>query len=148
MARHPPFTATGAAIFPSPSRASCARASFTRPGASVEEPYAKLAGRIWIDALDKVVVRLEAWPETSFEASQASKVNARSSSASPIEPAIIFEQTRLPNGIWLESFVRIKTNGNREVFNRVNLDYTKQVGDFRRFDTITGEAKIEKPIKQ
>ncbi|HEY0079827.1 MAG TPA: hypothetical protein VGB73_14540 [Pyrinomonadaceae bacterium] len=123
------------------------RADF-RPASSIEEPYAKLAGRIWIDALDRVVVRLEAWPvEASFEAAQASNPASYPHSSPRAEPSVVFEQTRLPDGMWLESFVRIRTTENREVFNRVRLDYTKQVGDFRRFDTTTGEARIEKPIK-
>ena len=124
------------------------RADF-RPAGSIEEPYLKLAGRVWIDALERVVVRLEAWPiEASFATAQASNVAGRALSYPPAEPAVVFEQTRLPDGMWLESFVRIRTTENREVFNRVRLDYTKHVGDFRRFDTTTGEARIDKPVKQ
>lgn len=108
------------------------------PAESIEMPYAKLSGRIWIDALDKVVVRLEAWPD----ASPASK-DGDGGDASHAEPSIVFQQARQPNGTWLESLVRIKTTANRDIFNRVNLDYTKEVGDFRRFDTNAGEVKIE-----
>jgi hypothetical protein len=74
-------------------------------------------------------------------------VAGRARSFPRAEPTVVFEQTRLPDGMWLESFVRIRTTENREVFNRVKLDYTKQVGDFRRFDATTGEARIEKPVK-
>jgi hypothetical protein len=116
------------------------RADF-RPVKNDEAPYTKLAGRIWIDALDKVVVRLEAWPEAARGLKDA---GAPTDSSSP-DPLVVFEQTRLPNGMWLESHVRIKTTANRELFNGVNVDYTKDVSDFRRFDTDDGEVKMNTP---
>jgi hypothetical protein len=113
------------------------RADF-RPTAGVQKPYARLAGRVWIDASDKAVVRLEAWP-----------IAAQTASANPtgadIEPAVVFEHERMPDGVWLERFVMIKTYGHKDIFNDIDLYFTKEVGDFKRFSADIGDEKLDPP---
>ncbi len=112
------------------------RADF-QPANDLQKPYAKLAGRIWLDVADKTVARLEAWPLA------AAVVGNTSGVVRPVEPAIVYEETRLPDGMWLESLVRINTTGNKPVFNGVDVNSTKEAGDFKRFETNTGDAKVE-----
>jgi hypothetical protein len=115
------------------------RADF-RPANEVQKPYARLAGRVWIDAADKAVVRLEAWPISP----QTAASDAKTSSAQQ-EPAVVFEHTRVAERVWLESLVRIKTNASKDVFNGLELDYTKEARDFQRFSANTGDEKLDAP---
>jgi hypothetical protein len=82
-----------------------------------------------------VVVRLEAWPSTVAHA------------AAP-EPSVVFEHERLPDGVWLERLVRIKTYGHRDVFNRLELDFTKEAADFKRFTADAATDALDAPKKQ
>ncbi|HEX8719421.1 MAG TPA: hypothetical protein VF736_02155 [Pyrinomonadaceae bacterium] len=108
------------------------RADF-RPANELQKPYARLAGRLWIDAADKAVARLEAWA-----------VDARAADAAP---AVVFEHERMPDGVWLERLVRINTYNHREVFNGIGLDFTKEVTDFRRFSSAAGDERLDAPKK-
>jgi hypothetical protein len=109
------------------------RADF-RPADELQKPYARLRGRVWIDAADLTVARLEAWPD-----------GARAEAA---EPAVVFEHERLGEGVWIERFVRIKTYGHREIFNGIELDFTKQVTNFKRFSSVAGDDKLDAPPDQ
>ena len=104
-----------------------------RPAGDAQKPYARLAGRVWIDAADRLVARLEAWPAAQGE------------TAATREPAVVFEHARVAEGVWLESLFRLKTLGAEDVFNGFNLDHTKEAADFRRFEAQTGDDKLEKP---
>lgn len=156
-----------------------------RPANQVEQPYAKLVGRVWIDERDKAVARLEAWPApeawpgsqtpTGGGASAGADVRpglpaptvppppnaspglpARTTPAPDLlpppesaaaEPWIVYEQTRLPDGMWLESLVRIRTTPAPDLFNGIGVDYTKEVSDFRRFFTDALDVKMDEPKK-
>jgi hypothetical protein len=110
------------------------RADF-RPANELQKPYARLAGRLWIDAADKAVLRLEAWP-------------ADAQTAAPPAPAVVFEHERLPDGVWLERLVRIKTYGHKDVFNGIELDFTKEAADFKRFAADAGDERLDAPKKE
>jgi hypothetical protein len=106
-----------------------------RPTDELQKPYARLQGRIWIDAADKAVVRLEAWP-----------TDALTSSVAPTHvPAVVFEHARVAEGVWLELLVRIKTYGHKEIFNGIELDFTKEVTDFKRFSSLAGDDTLDAP---
>jgi hypothetical protein len=110
------------------------RADF-RPADELQRPYAHLRGRVWIDAADKSVARLEAWP-----------ADAPTSADAPAqEPAIVFEQARVREGVWLERLVRIKTYGHKQIFNGIELDFTKEVTDFKRFSSVAGDDRVDAP---
>ncbi|HZG51888.1 MAG TPA: hypothetical protein VEZ40_07125, partial [Pyrinomonadaceae bacterium] len=95
------------------------RADFV-PANDLQKPYGKLGGRVWIDVADRALAR-------------------------PNEPSIIYEETRLPDGMWLESLVRIKTTGDKAAFNGVEVNTAKEVGNFKRFEARAGDAKVEPP---
>lgn len=115
------------------------RAGFI-PANDLQKPYAKLGGRIRIDVADRALARLEAWPLTTNTASATKLVIL----TRPNEPSIIYEEARLPDGMWLESLVQIRTTADKAVFNGVETDTTKEVGDFKRFAASAGDATIEK----
>ncbi|HJQ31371.1 MAG TPA: hypothetical protein VJ866_04285 [Pyrinomonadaceae bacterium] len=113
------------------------RANF-RPADELQRPYARLAGRLWIDAQDKTVARLEAWPYDP-------RATGAGSPAAALEPSVVFEHERLPDGVWLEHFFRIKTYGHKDIFNGLELDLTREATAFQRFDTAAGDEKLDTP---
>lgn len=113
------------------------RADF-RPADEIQRPYARLAGRLWIDAEDKTVARLEAWPYDP----QAKGADAP---ASPREPSVVFEHERLPDGVWLEHLFRLQTYGHKDIFNGIELDFTKEATGFQRFTAGAGDEKLDAP---
>lgn len=113
------------------------RADF-RPADELQKPYAHLNGRLWIDAADKAVARLEAWPD-----------EAPTSSVAPTHvPAVVFEHARVAEGVWLERLVRIKTYGRKQIFNGIELDLTKEVTDFKRFSSLAGDDRVDPPTEK
>ena len=110
------------------------------PARDALKPYAKLTGRIWIDAADKNIIRLEAWP---VPGTPRKKEDAPP--AAPDNPAVVIEQARQPDGRWKESLIRLNTYGDRELFNGLARDFTERMTDFKRFTTKTGDAKVDAP---
>lgn len=109
-----------------------------RPADEIQKPYARLAGRVWIDASDKAVVRLEAWPIATQPA-------GATPTAAGGESAVVFEHERMPDGVWLERLVMLKTYGHKDVFNGIDLYFTKEVSDYKRFSADAGEDKLDRP---
>lgn len=113
------------------------RADF-RPADEIQKPYARLRGRLWIDSADKAVARLEAWPD---DAPASPDVLAP-------DPAVVFEHARVAEGVWLERLVRIKTYGRKQIFNGIELDFTKEVTDFKRFSSLAGDDRVDAPTEK
>ena len=92
-----------------------------------EQYLTRMAGVVWIDAVDKVVARLEAWPtsETMPEMASAPR-NAET---------IVYEQTRLPNGLWFPKRIRLNAIGKAELFNGTDKDMTFEFSHYQRFNT-------------
>jgi hypothetical protein len=111
------------------------RADF-RPADELQKPYARLRGRVWIDSADRAVARLEAWP-----------ADAPTPADAP-EPAVVFEHARVAEGVWLERLVRLKTYGGGQIFNGIELDFTKEVTDFKRFSSLAGDDRVDAPTEQ
>jgi len=109
-----------------------------RPADEIQKPYARLRGRLWIDSADKSVARLEAWPA---DAPTSSDVLAP-------DPSVVFEHARVAEGVWLERLVRIKTYGRRQIFNGIELDFTKEVTDFKRFSSLAGDDRVDPPTEK
>lgn len=113
------------------------RADF-RPADEIQKPYAHLRGRVWIDSADKAIARLEAWP-----------VDAQTSADVPApEPSVVFAHARVAEGVWLERLVRIKTYGRKQIFNGIELDFTKEVTDFKRFSSVAGDDRVDPPTEK
>jgi hypothetical protein len=99
----------------------------------------QLGGRIWIDARDKVIVRLEAKPSRELS-------DAGSSNTTPdANAAIWFELTRLPNGTWAPSVYRYSSYGREDVFWKTPMSRLRRYSDFKFFKTTVDVEKIEVP---
>lgn len=103
----------------------------------------QLGGRIWIDARDKVLVRLEAKP--SRELSELSDTL----NANPDQSAAVwFELTRLPNGTWAPSVSRYNSYGREAVFWKTSISRSRTYSDYKLFKTTAEVDKIEAVPKQ
>ncbi len=112
-----------------------------RPGVQVQNNFSyvnKLIGTVWIDQTDKIVTRLEGWPasEEAFDLIQ--------STAPRNDAALVYQQERQADGLWLPSIISLNANGRTDLFNGLNWEVIFQFGSYRRFDTNATE-KIGDP---
>jgi len=99
----------------------------------------KLAGVVWIDAVDKQVVRLEARLAEGFKVGGGLVASVRPGSA------VVLEQTRLADGVWLPRFSQINASAKIFFFAGFRLDAIREYSNYRRFSTSVGDAKVEPP---
>jgi hypothetical protein len=92
-----------------------------------EQYLARMAGVVWIDAADKVVSRLEAWP---LRAAPGQEIP----SAHPNTETLVYEQMRLPNGLWVPKRIRLNALGRAALFNGTDKDMTFEFSQYHRFD--------------
>jgi hypothetical protein len=92
-----------------------------------EQYLARMAGVVWIDAAEKVVARLEAWP--------ASETDREIPSAARNAETLVYEQTRLQNGLWVPKRIRLNAIGKAALFNGTDKDITFEFSHYQRFDT-------------
>lgn len=118
-----------------------------RPGLNFPKAksfIARLVGRLWIDKLDRVVVRLEGWIP-SWETVAQSKPQSTAGTAASV---IVYEQGRLPTGEWFPHYVRMNSGGDPTLFNGLNWDLTFEFSDYKRFNTDVKQVEIEPPKKK
>ncbi|HEU0177478.1 MAG TPA: hypothetical protein VFV58_24710 [Blastocatellia bacterium] len=92
-----------------------------------ERYLTRMAGVVWIDAADKVVARLEAWP--------ASETERTPPSTHPDAETLVYEQMRLPNGLWVPKRIRLNAIGKSTLFNGTDKDMTFEFSQYQRFNT-------------
>ena len=112
------------------------------PPANTREHFMRqLAGVVWIDAAEKVVARLEAWPI----ANTLSPVEILA--ARPAAECIVYEQRRLGEGMWAPRRIRLNGLGQGRRFNGVDKDMLFEFVEYRRFDTEVKEKEIAPPVR-
>jgi hypothetical protein len=95
---------------------------------SIGEQYlSEMTGIVWIDLADRVVTRLEAWPKRAAV--------AEASSLPLNEETIVYEQTRLPGGLWVPKRIRLNAINKAELFNGTDKDMTFEFSQYQRFNT-------------
>jgi hypothetical protein len=109
-----------------------------KPANRSEAMVAKLAGVVWIDPVDKQVMRLEARLAESYKIGGGLFVSVRPGSA------VVIEQTRLVDGVWLPRFSQINAAAKVLLFAGFHIDTTHEYSNYKRFSTNVGEAEIEK----
>jgi hypothetical protein len=110
-----------------------------KPANRGESIVAKLAGVAWIDPVDKQVMRLEARLSEGFKVGGGLVASVRPGSA------VVLEQTRLADSVWLPRFSQINASAKIFLFAGFRLDATREYSNYKRFSTNAGEATIEKP---
>jgi hypothetical protein len=114
------------------------RAGF-QPKTRGESIVSKLSGVIWIDPSERQVMRLEARLVEGFKISGGLVASIKPGSA------FIFEQTRLPEGVWLPRFAQINASARVFLFAGMSINQTEEYSDYKRFSTKTGEEKLDAP---
>ncbi|HEY1404047.1 MAG TPA: hypothetical protein VGB05_07980, partial [Pyrinomonadaceae bacterium] len=110
-----------------------------KPANRGESFVAKLAGVAWIDPVDKQVMRLEARLAEGFKVGGGLVASVRPGSA------VVLEQTRLEDGVWLPRFEQINASAKIFFFAGFRLDAIREYSNYRRFSTDVGDAKVESP---
>ncbi|HYP53132.1 MAG TPA: hypothetical protein VEQ42_06305, partial [Pyrinomonadaceae bacterium] len=117
------------------------RAGFRASG-RIESLVAKLVGVVWIDPAERQIMRLEA----RF----AENVNAFGGLASLRSgSAFVFEQTRLPEGVWMPRFSQANASLKLFLVAGKSINRTREYSDYKRFSTRTDDATLDtpKPVK-
>jgi hypothetical protein len=75
-----------------------------------------------------VVARLEAWPRRA-------ETGREIPSAPRDAETIVYDQTRLPNGLWVPKRIRLNAIGKAALFNGTDKDMTFEFSHYQRFIT-------------
>jgi hypothetical protein len=102
---------------------------------------AQLNGTIWIDAKDRIVARLLAWPSNVNDANNADSIQP--SSIRP--PAIEVEMRRLPEGVWLPRLVRLDGSRYPKLFDGVPYEINFSYSEYKRFNTEIKDVQVGTP---
>lgn len=114
------------------------RAGF-KPKTREESLVAKLVGVVWIDPIDKQVMRLEARLAEGFKMAGGLVVSLKPGAA------LVMEQTRMAEGVWLPRFAQINLSVKVLLFAGGDFNKTIEWSDYRHFSGDVKDYKIEAP---
>lgn len=114
------------------------RAGF-RPSNRNEEMISKLIGVVWIDPVDKQVMRLEARLAESFKVGGGLLLKLKPGAA------FVVEQTRMTDGVWLPRLAQVNLSVKVLLFMGSEINTSYEFSDYRRFDAEASGYKIEAP---
>jgi hypothetical protein len=114
------------------------RAGF-KPGNRAESLISKLVGVVWIDPVDKQVMRLEARLAEGFKMGGGLLLSVRPGAA------VVMEQTRMVEGVWLPSFAQANLSVKVLLFGGGDINNTVEWSDYRHFSGHVRDYKIEPP---
>ncbi len=110
-----------------------------RPSNRAESLIARLVGVMWIDPVDKQVIRLEARLAESFKIAGGLLASLRPGAA------LAMEQTRMNEGIWLPRFAQINLSLKILLFAGTDLNKTIEWSDYRHFSGDVTDYKLDSP---
>lgn len=110
-----------------------------RPSNRAEEIITKLIGIVWIDPVDKQVIRLEAKLAEGYKMGGGLVASIRPGSS------FVFEQTRLADGVWLPRFAQVNFSAKILLFKGIEANETREYSDYRHFKTEAGDYKLDAP---
>jgi hypothetical protein len=100
---------------------------------------AKLVGVVWIDPVDKQVMRLEARLAEGFKIAGGLLVSLRPGAA------MIFEQTRMTGGVWLPRFAQFNLSVKILLFGGGDYNKTIEWSDYKHFSGDVKDYKLDSP---
>jgi hypothetical protein len=92
-----------------------------------ERYLTRMTGVVWIDIEDKVVARLEAWPRRATP--------DEIPFTRPDAETLVYEQMRMPNGLWVPKRIRLNAIGKSAMFNGTDKDMTFEFSHYQHFAT-------------
>jgi hypothetical protein len=114
------------------------RAGF-KPKSREESLIAKLVGVVWIDPIDKQVMRLEARLAEGFKMAGGLLVSLKPGAA------LVMEQTRMQQGVWLPRFAQINLSVKVLLFGGGDFNKTIEWSEYKHFSGDVKDYKIEAP---
>jgi len=106
-----------------------------------ESLIAKLVGVVWIDPLDKQIIRLEARLAEGFKMAGGLLVSLKPGAA------VVIEQTRMVQGVWLPRFAQLNLSVKVLLFAGGDYNKTIEWSDYKHFTGDVKDYKIEAPAK-
>jgi len=101
-----------------------------------ESLIAKLVGVVWIDPVDKQIIRLEARLAEGF------KIGGGLVASLKPGAALVIEQTRLTQGIWLPRFAQINLSMKVLLFGGGDYNQTIEWSDYKHFSGDVKDYKV------
>ena len=110
-----------------------------RPRNREESLIAKLVGVVWIDPIDKQVIRLEARLAEAFKIAGGLVASLKPGAA------VIIEQTRMVQGVWLPKFAHINLSIKVLLFGGGDYNQTIEWSDYKHFSGDVKDYKVDAP---
>lgn len=104
-----------------------------------ESLIAKLVGVVWIDPVDKQVIRLEARLAEAFKIAGGLVASLKPGAA------VIIEQTRMSQGVWLPRFAHINLSLKVLLFGGGDYNQTIEWSDYKHFSGDVKDYKVDTP---
>jgi hypothetical protein len=114
------------------------RAGF-KPGNRVESLISKLVGVVWIDPVDKQVMRLEARLADTFKMAGGLLLSLKPGAG------FVMEQTRMEEGVWLPRLAQVNLSVKVLLFGGGDINKRFEWSDYKHFKGDVGDYKLETP---
>jgi outer membrane lipoprotein-sorting protein len=114
------------------------RAGF-KPSNRGESLISKLVGAVWIDPVDKQVIRLEARLAEGFKIAGGLLASLKPGAA------MIMEQTRMAQGVWLPKFAQLNLSLKVLLFGGGDYNKTIEWSDYQHFSGDVKDYKLDAP---
>jgi hypothetical protein len=101
----------------------------------------KLIGAFWIDPNDKQIARVEMRLGDSFKVAGGLLASIKSGSA------IVFEQERVNNEIWLPTYQEFNIALKVLLFKGLNMNAVTRFRDYKKFNVEAEKEKLKLPVK-
>ncbi len=115
-----------------------ARAGF-KPGNRQEDLISKLVGIVWIDPFDKQLMRLEAKLAEGFKMAGGLLLSVRPGAA------LVVEQIRIDEGIWLPLLAQINLSVKVLLFGGGDVNKSIEWSNYRHFSGTVNDYKLNAP---
>ena len=112
-----------------------------KPQNREESLIAKLIGVVWIDPVDKQVIRLEARLAEGFKMAGGLLMSLKPGAA------LVIEQTRMEQGVWLPRFAHVNLSVKVLLFGGGDYNKTIEWSDYKHFAGDVKGYKIDTPAK-
>src|SRR6266851_2241431 len=110
-----------------------------KPSTRQESLISKLVGVVWIDPLDKQVIRLEARLAEGFKMGGGLVLSLRPGAA------LVMEQVRLKEGFWMPRFAQINLSIKVLLFGGGDINQTLEWSDYKHFSADIESYKLGLP---
>ena len=110
-----------------------------KPRNRQESLISKLVGVVWIDPIDKQVMRLEARLAEGFKMGGGLLLSLRPGAA------LVMEQMRMKEGIWMPRFAQINLSVKVLLFGGGDINQTVEWSDYKHFSADVDSYKLGAP---